>query len=296
MAKLKINDLNGNAVIIDSDEVYQELLKGGASNYVIRNTIEEIVEFQNEMQEHGKYKEALEWDEAVQYLVALYTGNAKYQAYKEFLDSDNPLLSAVMKMTIDVIKVSSSTDKKTRITSQKVVDSSIPIDLVDFEKRAREDHQVHLGYSRGWLPQIERLNYIYTIRAGRELGDPKYDAQNLTKLHDNYIMSKVAKDLAVNEADVSRPQLLSNRQLLRELNEIGQKMFGPEFKFNSHDVSALYGSYKGGLQVGKSKDGNYAKITVPSTRKMVERVMIACNRVFNDGRYRVESSQFKKEK
>lgn len=294
MAKLTI-EVNGKEVTLVSEDVKKSLTVIGKTNKNgLKSALEKLIDYQNARQKDGDYNTALLWDELASALVGAYNANQRDVTYTKLLASENPMLSAVMQMTYEVIRVSRTTAKDTRVTLQNVTDSFLTIDLLDFKKFAKEKNKTIGHAPHQWEAQLERLNLLYLIRAGRELGDPKFNADKLDDLKDTYIMSKIARQMQLAESDISKPQLLSNTNLLRELNVVGQAILGPDFKFRSYDVAALYGAYKGSLTVGKSKDGKYAKVSTPSTRTFTTRFLIAMNCVLNGKHYCVESGQIKK--
>lgn len=171
----------------------------------------------------------------------------KVVAFEELLAEENPLISAITKLNINIKRAQLTKAEGVNVRVYSLEDSELKIDIKEFEKYSKKQ----LTSNKDWHHAISKFNYLlltYTIEKltkSKELRESK-----VAKVRDNYHMKEIAKAIDLGQTPTS------NTQMLKQLNMIIGDIIGKDYKIGgkavkatSHDVFWLERVY---LKKGKT--------------------------------------------
>lgn len=200
-------------------------------------------------------------------------------AFENARNSGDAMLYACKNLVYNVIRIADvATDAA--IPPKSVEDKAKSYDLVKLNKFVKDSPAPapdYIGKSAAWIDAAHNMNYLLTIRVAEELGiDPK-------SIRDDYKITELAKKYA----DASGKQYkVSNKEMLRTLQNVINLMVGEDYKATSHDVNYLYHIYtrkgRGALSVAVANHG-----------KFIGYLQEVCYKLINDLVYSVDYKKIK---
>ena len=194
-----------------------------------------------------KYNEALGDDkiskqeldkiaEELEQTVNEHTMVARKECFDELLDSADPMLEAVKRLTFMSIKAVDKKvgDDKVKLTVKEITDVYKGIDLLKLEKESANG----IGRDPKWNGYVEQLNRCMTVRAAKRLLKNKDHLTTVLKsITTDYKIAKIAEEISLGKDPTS------NTKLLGTLQTVINAMIGEEYKATSHDVNFMVDLY-----------------------------------------------------
>jgi len=193
--------------------------------------------------------------------------------YAEFLEAENPFLTAIMTEFLDVCRLVEKTDKH-GVSSAEIKPRKELIDLEAFEKSVPDRR---LAVNGQWIFWVEKFAYIVGARATKEIGG------NADKYRNAFKLSTTAE----KECDVGATPT-SNRQMTKQLQKIidgivfiddGKGL--NELKAETRDVARIVA-----VCCRDAKESN--NVVMPRTGTIKNLVVKAINRIATNGTYEAE--------
>lgn len=191
----------------------------------LRKEVEAQAAEYNEAMLNNNYGRMKELDDETVKKVNEYTATVRNMLFDECKESENPMLTAVTKMSFVTIGVR---DKKNedgafvRCVEEKARD----IDLLQLHKYCNG-----IGANQQWKFIAQKMNFLLTVQTCEDLGvSPK-------SVNDSYLMSDIAKQIDMGKTPTSKTNLL------KTLQQVITAMLGEEYKATSHDVNFLLKIY-----------------------------------------------------
>ena len=217
----------------------------------------------------------------IEELVSDYNKVVKIENYRSFMEDDNPMVKAIMTLTIPLFKVRTLTNDDGVVTGMDTHDSDGNlnitykcIDLVDFDKYA----EWTLGYEKGWQYKLEKFNQLMCLKVALELGLTK---ANVDKIAKTFYLSKVAEKMEMGETPTSNTQALKDLQSVIDgiiYEDNGGKN---KYKATSHDIA-----YIDHLIAKRGK--SLLTVSVVNSRTTRELVTAVLHRILTNGKYSVD--------
>lgn len=237
----------------------------------LREKVENLVKEYNEAIQNGDFNRATDIDAEIEKCVNEYTSIARKECFDELKATDDPMLSAVKKLTFPTIKTRDTKQGDEKIPVRIVEDVEKPIDLLKLHKACTDG----IGADKGWIYRVEKFNFLMTAQKCVDLGiDPK-------SVNDSYAMSDIAKALDMGKTPTSKTNLL------KTLQGVISAMIGEEYKVTSHDVNFL-------LSIYSRKNRKALTVTCANHKYMRQYLAEICHRVVMGETYEVEYKKIKK--
>lgn len=170
-------------------------------------------------------------------LVEKYNWHSEAAKICQIAAAEDPMLEAVKILEYTRVSVQEKTQNfgggvqhcKAYKTTQK------RLDLTKLATYCKQ-HEVAFGKSPDWFHTIEKLCCVLTLAHARELGVP---TEQIAKIDDSFIMSKVARDVQLAAEDPSNPNPLSKSQIAKNLGLILAQMVGDAYHADTRDSAFL---------------------------------------------------------
>ena len=163
-----------------------------------------------------------------------YTSVARSICFDECRDSDDPMMTAVQRLTFDTIATHPEKVEGASFSLMTIIDKEQPIDLGKLHKYCGG-----IGADTAWLNMLEKFNFHMTAKRAIRLGI------NPANINDSYAMSEISKAIDLGENPVDDDHILDTMQA------IVTAMVGPEYTnaITPYDVAYLDSIYA--KKVGK---------------------------------------------
>ena len=211
--------------------------------------------------------------EAVKTAVDATNEQIRSEYYAEFLDTDNPFLTAITLEFLDVYKVVEKTDKN-GVASAEIKPRKELIDLEAFEKSVTDRKLANNGQ---WIFWVEKFAYIVGARATKDVGG------NLDKFKNAFKLSTTAE----KDCDIGATPT-SNRQMTKQLQTI---IDGIVFVDNGSGLNELKAETRDVARIVTvcCKDANDSNnVVMPRVKTIKNLVVKAINRIATNGTYEAE--------
>lgn len=261
-----------------------EILKKGADKEKITSVMAELKSAAiKSCQDYNqaiidKDKSIVDIDKKIIEYVGGYNYLAKYLCYIECSEADDPMLEAITRITVEVIRTKDIKEGDLKITKRSIVDAEQEIDLYklhDFIKGG-------IGYEKDWFLKVEKLNLLATLCLASDLG---YTAEQIKELDCSYAMRDLAREkelkgtLLTKEGKVAA---VSKREWLRALTDVVQSMIGENYQPINHDVTYL-------LNCLTSKGKKPLTVNAANHRQLRTILLNICHRVATGKHYSVNA-------
>lgn len=243
------------------DELRQEAVKAVATYSETYNS-DSILSVVNEAKEKA--------DEAI----SAYNTEAICLKYHEWLNADNPVITAITELYVGVIKIKTNKDSETNTVTYSVEDAQRMVDLIALDERAKEVGK-DITAVHTWKYKAEKFNKLSAFRTAMDL---KQDTKALEK---SYFISQKAAEIDMGKTPTSNTQMLKQLQevidcIIYEDNGKGANTY----KASSHDVAYI-------LAV-MNRRASSGVVALPKTSTMVTLITDILHRIFTNGVYEVE--------
>lgn len=170
-------------------------------------------------------------------LVEKYNWHSESAKIMQIADAEDPMLEAVKVLEFTRVSVQEKTQNVGGGTLHFIAYKTTQkrLDLPKCAKYCKEN-EVAFGKSPDWFHTIEKLCCILTLAHAKELGVP---AEQIAKIDDSFIMSKVARDVQLAAEDPSNPNPLSKSQIAKNLGLILAQMVGDAYHADTRDSAFL---------------------------------------------------------
>lgn len=199
-------------------------------------------------------------------------------AFEDARDSGDAMLYACTHLTYNVLRIA-DVPTDSAIKPKSVEDKGRSYDLVKLNKFVKDSPAApdYIGKAPEWIDAAHNMNYLLTIRVAEELGiDPK-------SIRDDYKITELAKKYTDPSGKAYK---VSNKEMLRTVQNVVNLMIGEDYKCTSHDVNYLYHIYtrkgKGALSVAVANHG-----------KFIGYLQEVCYKLINDLVYSVDYKKIK---
>ena len=202
--------------------------------------INENINAYNEALHNEDYKTMNDLDGKLKELEKEYADTRAKIVYKECLDTDNPIKTAITRYSYSVL---SHKDNKEEgiITDREVkTDKTRQIDLLKMCKFAKDTkHEKQLPHD--WEYDVEAYNQLLCLHTAKEL---KCTDAQLNEIATSYFMKDIKRRMDSGETPDSKTKLCKNLQsvvdkILFEADENGKN----SIKVNNHDVAYILQLY-----------------------------------------------------
>lgn len=213
--------------------------------------------------------EAQKFEKELEQTINECTAEMKLQAFNKCQSSANPMHTAILEFDFPSIKVKETKDKDSGNVVRSIVECRKPIDLGELHKKIGG-----IGADKNWIYIAEKLNYLLTIRAAKELGT--------SVKTENYRMNEVSQQIDMGKTP------LSNTNILKTLQVVITSMLGEGNNATSHDVKYLMYVY--------AQDNKKSKTAITAANHKTLRMYLkkVCYRILTNGTgYDVESREIK---
>lgn len=171
----------------------------------------------------------------------------KVVAFEEILTEENPLISAITKLNINIKRAKLAKTEGVNVRVYSLEDSEMRIDIKELEKYAKRQ----ITANKDWHHAISKFNYLLlTYMIENLMKNKELREAEVSKVRSNYHMKEIAKAIDLGETPTS------NTQMLKQLNLIIGNIIGKDYKIDgkavkatSHDVFWLERVY---LKKGKT--------------------------------------------
>lgn len=216
--------------------------------------------------------------------VADYNNAYEMQLFDTFLQSDNPVFEAVKQGYYPKMRLLEKNGKEGVTVDLGYADQVIDLQKLDKAAEARK-----ITNETRWLSFVEKLVYMFSIRAAKDLGGDVKAMQN------KYAISEYARSLKMGDDSARAKDPASNNSLIQATQEaLNAILF---VKVDGKDHSALrvitadlfyilYTSFKKGK-------GNVS-VSMPRTNTMVATLTEVAFRLVNDLQYTAEYKEIQK--
>lgn len=153
----------------------------------------------------------------------------KVVAFEELLVEENPLISAITKLNINIKRAKLTKAEGVNVRVYSLEDSELRIDIKEFEKYSKKQ----LTSNKDWHHAISKFNYLLlTYMVENLMRNKELKESELARVRDNYHMKEIAKAIDLGETPTS------NTQMLKQLNLIIGNIIGKDYKINNKAVKA----------------------------------------------------------
>lgn len=209
-----------------------------------------------------------------------YLAQAQLAVFEALKETENPMLSAIVKFDFPVIRHVDKKDKESGITTRELIVKDRQIDIMrldDYCKRFRSS----IASDKDWHFMVQRFNQLMCLRSAKELKiDPK-------KICDSYFMAEKAKEIDMGKTPDSNTAILKALQACIDAILFVDDGNGKNlYKATSHDVAFLLMTY--------TRKGKTA-LSVATANHGTMRNLVACilNRIATDKSYTLEYKEAK---
>lgn len=220
-------------------------------------------------------------------LVIDYNKALKNELYAELVKSETPMVDAIKKFYVPVLKVIDVKNDEGIVIGKTVYNSdgmvnidNKTINILDFDKQNK-----YTLAEKGWQYKLEKFNQLMCLKVANELG---YTKGEMSKIVKTYYISDLAKKIDMGETPTSNTKALVALQSL--IDSIIYKDNGNGknvYKATSHDIV-----YIDKLFCKKGK--NALSLSVSNSALMRELVTRVLYRIVVDGKYSVDHKVIKK--
>lgn len=211
--------------------------------------------------------------EHIETLAGLYNEASSFEAMRDCLEHEKPLLWACTRMIYPTMGVRLKEDKKLNVITLEIKRRDRRIALDKLHKAAEG-----IGEDKNWIYTAQAVNKIFTARLITELNGSK-GADALAAIDGSYHMSEIAKQIKMGQNPVS------NTKTLDQLRLCIKQMIGEEFvsKLISFDVKFLTSQY-----AKESKGDSYGlTLEAAAHKRFYDLLMRVCHHLITDKPYNV---------
>jgi len=192
----------------------------------LRAIAEESVALYNDAMQNSKAEEVFKTEKIISETIGEYTNVARELCFEDCKSTDDPMLTAIKKLSFTTIGVKDEKKDEDLIPVRVIIEKNRPIDLLKLDKYCGR-----IGADKNWHHIAMKMNFLLTMQKCIALKiDPK-------AVNDSYAMSEIAKDFDMGKTPTSKTNLL------RTLQTVVTAMLGDEYKAASHDVVFLTSVY-----------------------------------------------------
>lgn len=236
----------------------------------LRSEVEALTVAYNDAIQNGKFEDATKADAATADKINEYTSIARGICFDDCKATEDPMLTAVTKLTYMTICVKDEKQGEDKIPTRKVDDREKPIDLLKLDK-----HCGGIGAEKNWAHTAMKMNFLMTAQKCIDLGiDPQ-------AVNDSYSMSAIAKQIDMGKTPTSKTNML------KTLQTVVSAMIGEGYKATSHDVNYLVSIYA-------KKNRTALSVTCANHKYFRQYMAEICHRIVTDKAYSVEFKTTKK--
>lgn len=267
--------------LVYTPEKIMEMLQGNMSRSEIYAITEGLVDHVNECLEKNLFADIALWSDPLQQLCNKYTNVSRDEAFAACLKAENPMKTAILKLTFKTIAVSEAGVKKGKKVPAQIKEREMDIDLLALKRYAKGHGGKQIGAVRNWDNMAQKLNYRLSFRKGNEVGDPKWKKENLTAIADNFLMSDLAREFKF-KADPADAE-----NCKAALQEMVDAMIGTGYTVDENTVNWV-------LSCFGTKGRTAKQLIMPNARGFVMILRDACNKLLVGDNFIADSKSFKK--
>jgi len=235
-----------------------------------------------------RYEDAIKLTASIEKDISEYNSIAQMLCFDECANSDDPMITAVLKLDFPAIGVRDTLEGDGEIKNlvrEVVDDKRKKIDLLKLDKYVRDRGGKGIGHDTNWKYMAERLNLLFAMDCAVEIGKGE---EFIKEMSECYAVKEASREIDFGVKNPKAGTPISNTGLLKAVKAVVTAMVGEEYgaKVLTHDVRFL-------KMVSAKKSKKALALQCANHRYMREYLMEVCNRVITGSVYDVEYKRVK---